>query len=130
MSRPTLLCINIPGDKLAKVRFACMRLSVLTSVVDSADFRQPLGALCGMLPRTEAAGDAEPFQGEMLVMANFSRQQAERLLASLKQSRIMIPLKAVLTPTNIHWDCIRLHQELTAERQAIQSGQGNPHNAE
>ena len=127
MSRPVVLCFNVPSDKLAKVRFGCMRLGVLVKSVESADFHQPLGALCGMTPPAETAEPAEPFTGEMLVMANLNRQQAERLLSSLKQSRVNIPLKAVLTPTNAAWDCIRLHAELTAERSAIEGGQSASH---
>jgi hypothetical protein len=131
MSRPVVLCFNVPADKVAKVRFGCMRLGVLVKSVDSADFTQPLGALCGLTPPLENASVPEvPFTGEVLLMAGLNRQQAERLLASLKQSRVNIPLKAVLTPTNAEWDCIRLHRELTEERAAIQSGQSNPHTAE
>ena len=131
MSRPTVLCVNLPADKLARVRFACMRLSVLVQAVAPADFHQPLGALCGLSPKLPGENvSAEPFTGEMLIMANLNRQQAERLLAALKQSRIHIPLKAVLTPTNAAWDCVRLHAELSAERAAIENGQPDPHTAE
>lgn len=131
MSRPTVLCFNLPADKLARVRFCCMRLSILVQSVAEEDFQQPLGALCGFSPRLPGvSAPVEPFTGEMLVMSGLNRQQAERLLSSLKQSRIHIPLKAVLTPTNAAWDCIRLHGELAAERAAIQSGQGDIHQTE
>ena len=131
MSRPTVLCINLPADKLSRVRFGCMRLAVMTKVVEPKDFLQPLSALCGLTPAQEGiSAPEEPFTGEMLVMAGLNRQQAERLLSSLRQAKVNIPLKAVLTPTNATWDCIRLHAELTAERAAIQNGQTDPHTAD
>ncbi|MBQ8653355.1 MAG: DUF3783 domain-containing protein [Clostridia bacterium] len=129
MSRPTLLCVNIPADKLARVRFSAMRLGLLIQTVLPEDVHQPLGALCGLLPRLEDV-PAEPFGGEMLIMANLNRQQAERLLASLKQSRVQIPLKAVLTPTNVQWSLVRLHEELTRERAAVLRGETDDHTAE
>lgn len=128
MSRPTVLCVALPADKLRHVRLACMRLSVMVQVVEDADLCQPLGALCGLTPKlTDAPSPAAPFPGEMLIMAGLNRQQAERLLAALKQARVHLPLKAVLTPTNATWDCFRLYQELTAERAAIQGGQTADH---
>lgn len=117
--RPTLLAFNVTGDRLNRLRFACMRQSILLSPVPQEDFAQPLGALCGLTPRAAEAPSAEPLPGEMLVMANLSRQQAERLLAALKQAHLAFPLKAVLTPTNAAWDASRLYWELTAEREAI-----------
>ena len=117
--RPTLLTYNITGDRLNRLRFVCMRQSILLSPVPPEDLAQPLGALCGLTPRLAVAPSTEPLPGEMLVMANLSRQQAERLLAALKQARLTFPLKAVLTPTNAAWDAPRLFLELTAEREAI-----------
>lgn len=128
MSRPTVVCVNLPAEKLTRVRFACMRLSLMVQTVAPADLCQPLGALCGLAPRQPALdAPAEPFTGEMLLMANLNRTQAERLLAALKQSRVNIPLKAVLTPTNATWDCLRLYTELTAERNALEHGAAAPH---
>ena len=121
MSRPTLLCFNLPADKLARVRFACMRLSILLTEVRSEDFLQPLGALCGLCPRLPGlAAPEEPFRGEMAVMANMSSQQAEKLLAALRQGHIVLPLKAVVTPTNVRWDAVTLYRELSREHEAFQ----------
>lgn len=131
MSRPTVLCVALPADQLRHVRLACMRLSLLVQVAEDADLHQPLGALCGLMPKqTDVPAPDAPFPGEMLIMAGLNRQQAERLLAALKQSRVHLPLKAVLTPTNASWDCFRLYQELTAERAAIQGGQTADHTTE
>lgn len=129
--RPTVLCVNLPADKLSRVCFACMRLSLLVKCVEQKDLLQPLGALCGLISaQADVSAPDTPFTGEMLIMVNLNRQQAERLLTALKQAKVHIPLKAVLTPTNMHWDCIRLHAELTAERTAIETGAPDPHTAD
>lgn len=127
MSRPVVLCVNLPADKLRRVRLACMRLSLLVQEVGKEDImHQPLGALCGLMPRLPEKTAAD-LDGEMLIMANLNRTQAERLLSALKQAKVHLPLKAVLTPVNAGWDCVKLHAELTAERDAIQGGQKADH---
>ena len=128
MSRPTLLCFNLPADKLSRVRFLCMRLTIQAVDVHPEDFLQPLGALCGLCPRLPGlTAPQEPFTGEMAVMADMSRQQADRLLSSLKQAKISLPLKAVVTPSNVRWDAVTLHRELSREHEAFRSHQAAEH---
>ena len=128
MSRPTLLCFNLPADKLSRVRFLCMRLTIQAVEVHPEDFLQPLGALCGLCPRLPGlTAPQEPFTGEMAVMADMSRQQADRLLSSLKQAKISLPLKAVVTPSNVRWDAVTLHRELSREHEAFRSHQAAEH---
>lgn len=124
---PTILVFNLPAEKLAKLRFTCMRLGVQVKAVPPQDWGQPLGALCGMAPLGEAAAPEATFAEEMLVMANLTTSLANRLLAALKQSRLPISLKAVLTPTNVHWTPVQLHAELTAERAALAQGKEAHH---
>ena len=124
---PTILVFNIPADKLSKLRFTCMRLGIQVRPVDTADYGQTIGALCGMADRTDAPAPEETFTEDMLVMANFTQQLANRLLAALKQGRLPIRLKAVVTPTNAHWNPVELHKELTAERAAIAQGKEAEH---
>ena len=122
-----ILVFNIPADKLSKLRFTCMRLGIQVCPVEAADYGQTIGALCGMAGRTDAPAPEETFTGDMLVMANFTQQLANRLLAALKQGRLFIHLKAVVTPTNAHWNPVELYKELTAERDAIAQGKEAEH---
>ena len=124
---PMILVFNIPADKLSKLRFTCMRLGIQVRPVENADYGQTIGALCGMAEHTDDAAPADSFSEDMLVMANFSQQLANRLLAALKQGRLPIRLKAVVTPTNAHWNPVQLYQELTAEREAISKGKEAEH---
>ena len=124
---PTILVFNIPADKLSKLRFTCMRLGIQVRPVEPADYGQTIGALCGMADRTDSPAPEETFTEDMLVMNGFNQQLANRLLAALKQGRLPIRLKAVVTPTNALWNPVELYKELTAEREAIQQHQGQVH---
>lgn len=126
---PTILVFNLSPEKLSKLRFTCMRLGVQVRPVNTADWGNSIGALCGMEPRSSAPAPEETFAEEMLVMANFTQSLANRLLAALKQARLPIGLKAVLTPTNVHWTPVQLHQELSAERAALAQGKEAEHHA-
>lgn len=126
---PMILVFNLPGEKLSRLRFACMRLGVQVQPVEKADWGQPMGALCGLAPRSDAPAPETSFSEEMLVMASFTQALANRLLAALKQARLPIGLKAVLTPTNVHWTPVQLHSELSAERAAIAQGKEAEHHA-
>lgn len=126
---PTILVFNLAPEKLAKLRFTCMRLGVQVRPVEAADWGQSMGTLCGMEPRSDTPAPEESFAEEMLVMANFTQALANRLLAALKQARLPIGLKAVLTPTNVHWTPVQLHRELSAERAALAQGKEAEHHA-
>lgn len=125
---PTILVFNIPADKLSKLRFTCMRLGIQVRPVAPSEYGQTIAALCGMAEPTDVPAPEETFTTDMLVMNGFNQQLANRLLAALKQGRLPIRLKAVVTPTNAQWNAVELHRELTAERDAIaQHGEAAHH---
>ena len=55
----------------------------------------------------------------LLVMCGLKNSHMDKLLAALRNAGIVIPHKAVLTPTNQNWNVCRLAQELERERQAM-----------
>ena len=118
--KPMVLVFNMAQEHLAKLRFTCLRLGITVKPVEAQDFTQPLGALCGMMDRQDVPAPEAPFADDMLVMANFSTQLVKQFLAAFRQSRIPnVKVKAVVTPTNVHWDCMKLHDELMKEREAV-----------
>lgn len=123
----TILVFNLPADKLQKLRFTCMRLGVQVTPVPPGDWGQTMAALSGMAPRTEVAAPEETFSGDMLVMVNFTQQLANRFLSALKQGRLNIRLKAVMTPTNAQWNPVQLYRELSAEHEAIANHMKHAH---
>lgn len=124
---PIILVFNLPSDRLGKLRFTCMRLGIQVRPVEQREYGQTIGSLCGLSAPSDAPAPEEAFADDMLVMANFTQSLANRLLAALKQARLPIRLKAVVTPTNVQWTPLQLHSELTAERAAIAQGKEAEH---
>ena len=131
MSRPAILTFNIAGEKLAKLRFLCMKLGLQQKSVSPEDFCQPIGALCGLQDRQPDAAPCEAFSDELLVFCHMTSQQIDRFLTSSRQMRVpSVALKAVLTPTNVLWNARQLRDELTGEREAILKGNQAAHHDE
>ena len=118
--KPMVLVFNMPQENIARLRFTCLRLGIQVKAVEQADFTQPLGALCGLAEKQDVPAPEAPFTDDMLVMVNFSTPLVKQFLAAFRQSRMPnVKAKAVVTPTNVHWDCMKLHEELMKEREAI-----------
>ena len=73
-----------------------------------------------MLERTEEVYEGEGFGEEMLVICNLTDAQMDQMLAYFRKEGIRIALKAALTPTNMSWSSIELHDELVREHEAVQ----------
>ncbi len=127
--RAKLLAYNVPAPRLSKLRFVCMRLGAAVQEVPQEAQGQALSALVGL---TEAdaslpAPDA-PFADEMLVMSGFSPAMVNSLLAAIRQARLKpFRLKAMVTPTNLTWSSVYLHEQLLLEHDAIQAGRTPAH---
>lgn len=120
--RPTILTFNLAEDRLAKLRFLCMKLGCAVQPVPAGDWGQPLSALCGLSAPAENT-PVDAFEDEMLVFCHMDNAAVNRFLQTAKQLRFRpVALKAILTPTNAEWSPARLHAELTAERVAILNG--------
>ena len=122
--RATLLIYGMTEERLARLRFLCIRPGIMPKKVPVEDYGQTIAALCGLEERGEdAEPQGEPFTDEMLVMCGFTNGQVDALLAAMKKARFApVALKAVLTPTNMHWDSTQLHHELAEEHAAMSRG--------
>jgi len=106
--------------RLQKVRFALFKLGVNGRVVAPEELSQPIGCLCSLEGFSPAAETAEGgFSDEMLVLCGLSGPQLDALLSSLRRSRVVVALKAVVTEDNAAWSSIKLHDELRQEHEAM-----------
>lgn len=106
--------------RLQKVRFALFKLGVSGRVVAPEELSQPIGHLCdleGFSPVEETVEGG--FSDEMLVLCGLSGPQLDALLSSLRRSRVVVALKAVVTEDNVAWSSLQLHDELRQEREAM-----------
>ena len=103
--------------RLQKVRFALFKLGVSGRVVAPEELSQPIGYLCnleGFSPVEETVEGG--FSDEMLVLCGL---QLDALLSSLRRSRVVVALKAVVTEDNAAWSSLQLHDELRQEHEAM-----------
>ena len=128
MKQPVLLCYNLSGEKMQKIRLAAMRLRIRVRPVEEDEYAQTVAALCGLEEKTDAAYVGAGFEDEMLVMANFPAGMMNAFLGLFRRMGIApVALKAMLTPTNAAWDSEKLHAEMAGEHQAMMNGKEKRH---
>ena len=128
MKQPVLLCYNLSGEKMQKIRLAAMRLKIRVRPVEKDEYAQTVAALCGLEEKTDAAYEGAGFEDEMLVMANFPAGMMNAFLGLFRRMGIApVALKAMLTPTNAAWDSEKLHAEIAGEHQAMMNGKEKRH---
>ena len=104
--------------RLQKIRFALFKLGISGRTVAPEEFSHPVGYLCGLEGFSAAEEPAaDSFSDEMLVLCGLTGAQ----LDALRRSRVLIPLKAVVTEDNAAWSSIKLHDELFREHEAMKS---------
>lgn len=119
--KKTVLLFNFDENRLPLVKRAVMPLKTGIKVVDKKDFNQVLGYLAEIPGFQIIEGEAEEtFDDEMLVMAGFARKDIDELIRSLKKHGAgRVDLKAILTPTNSLWDCVRLYKAVKADHEEM-----------
>ena len=128
MKQPVLLCYNLSGEKMQKIRMAAMRLKIRVRPVEEDEYAQTVAALCGLEEKTNAAYVGAGFEDEMLVMANFPAGMMNAFLGLFRRMGIApVALKAMLTPTNAAWDSEKLHAEIAGEHQVMMNGKEKRH---
>lgn len=128
MKQPVLLCYNLSGEKMQKIRLAAMRLKIRVRPVEEDEYAQTVAALCGLEEKTDAAYVGAGFEDEMLVMANFPAGMMNAFLGLFRRMGIApVALKAMITPTNAAWDSEKLHAEIAGEHQAMMNGKEKRH---
>lgn len=128
MKQSVLLCYNLSGEKMQKIRLAAMRLKIRVRPVEEDEYAQTVAALCGLEEKTDAAYVGAGFEDEMLVMANFPAGMMNAFLGLFRRMGIApVALKAMLTPTNAAWNSEKLHAEIAGEHQAMMNGKEKRH---
>lgn len=69
-------------------------------------------------PEREAEKEQADFDDEMLVMCQVGGKM-NALLSYLRKEKVIVPLKAVLTPTNQFWSSVELYQEIRKEHEQM-----------
>ena len=116
-----VLIYNLAPEKDAKVKMLCRKFGVEGRTVDPSEYGCTLGFLLG-LSEDDAVKDSGSFDEEMLYIAGLRGGMLNLFLDQLRRGRLIIPLKAIQTDTNIGFTSYELYRELCAERDAIKKG--------
>lgn len=116
-----ILIYNLAPGKDAKLKMLCRKLLIGSRSVEKSEYGHTLGYLLG-ISEDEAVKDGEDFDEEMLYIAGLPGGMLNILLDQLKRNKLIIPLKAIQTQTNIGFTSFELYRELSAEREAIRRG--------
>ena len=100
MKQPVLLCYNLTGEKMQKIRLAAMRLKIRVRPVEKAEYAQTIAALCGAEDAREAAYTGAGFEDEMLVMANFPAGMMNTFLGLFRRMGIA-PVALTTRPVRV-----------------------------
>lgn len=116
----TVLMYNFGGDREIRIKNLCRKLNIAYREVAPDEQGRRLAYLLGDTDDT-ADTACEPFTDEMLVFADLYGM-LDIFLAQLRRMKIVVPLKAVRTDTNVSFTSRELYDELCAERAAIARG--------
>ena len=120
MARPTLLTYNLSPQTAAALKRVCEALHIRTRAVLPVEYALPVGALAGIpVSKGPEAPAAQGFSEPMLVICFMLSDQLDTLLAAMRQAGVRVPLKAVLTPTNVAWSSVQLHDALASEHEQM-----------
>ena len=115
---PTVLMYNMKDDARTKAIRLYLDVQKIACVdVPPADYGQSLGALLHLYGFSRRFSPAGIFDDEMLVLFAFQGNMLDAFLKFFRASRLApVDLKAVVTPDNVNWTSVQLHEELCRER--------------
>ena len=114
-----VLIYNCSGPKFTKLGHIFAMLGLRMRRIQPAQYGQSLIDLAQGVEGT--AVEAEAFSENMLVFCGLNQAFLNQLLEVIRLAKLPeIHLKAILTEDNQHWDSIKLHEELLAEKEKIE----------
>ena len=114
-----VLLYNCSGPKFTKLGHIFAMLGLRMRRIQPAQYGQSLIDLAQGVEGT--AVEAEAFSENMLVFCGLNQAFLNQLLEVIRLAKLPeIHLKAILTEDNQHWDSIKLHEELLAEKEKIE----------
>lgn len=122
MAEPLVLTYNLDATAAAKLDDVCKRQGVRIRAVALYEYALPVGALAGIpVSKQPEANPVMGFSDPMLVMCHMLSPQLDAFLQGLRDGGVpRVALKAILTPFNVAWSSIQLHDELVKERDEVE----------
>ena len=114
-----VLLFNISDvRKKAVIRLLAYRYGIRLRDVDPEQQNMTIDQLLND-PEVKSTPCQDPFQDEMMVMHDLSKEAFHALIDALRREGKSVKLKAVVTGHNRKWTALRLHQELLVEAMTV-----------
>ena len=121
MSQAMVLAFNLKDGDLMRIRALSQPLGLQVKAVPPESFATPIGAMLGLpVAPSRAPVESGGFSDPMLLMCGLDESRFNGFLRLMKGPGLpRVPLKAVLTPTNVSWSSSQLRDELVREHEAV-----------
>ena len=138
MSFKMILAVNFTPDRLKQLKLLGMLTKAQVKSVAETEMNKSVGTLLGLSEeeiaeiksmktqsnqtavheQIEEDSSLEPVTKEAIILCGFDNSSVNLLLNSIRRSRLKnVPLKAMLTPSNISWTIQIILQELAKEHE-------------
>lgn len=117
MKEKVLMYHLLQSDTGNIIKTLLEQLDVEVIEIEESDVNQTMGYLIGLpdYKKTEEKIKEIP-EKEMLIFFNFLDKQLDLVLDLLKQANVpFIPLKAMITQTNVEWSFYKLYHQVKEE---------------
>ena len=94
-----VLIYNLNPAKDAKLKMLCRRLNIESRTVDKSEYGYRLGYLIGVSDDSSIQEGAD-FDDEMLYISGLQGGMLNLFIDQIRRNKIIVPLKAIHTPTN------------------------------
>lgn len=112
---------NLDPKKDSELKMLCRKMNLSFRTVEKDEFSLTLESLLGFTD-SETRREGADFDDEMLYIAGLQGGMLNLFLDQLRRKKLTVPLKAVMTQSNLSFTSYELHKELCAEREAIANG--------
>ena len=106
----------------SEIRQVLTPMKIQAVSVPKTKFHMSLGELAREKDDGGYFGGEYP-KGSMLVMCDFTEKQLNRLLMDLRNHKVKIDYKMVMTPTNASWDVLHVYFEAQREKMMYEMAQ-------
>lgn len=123
-----LLAYELEKGTERELKSLAMALGHQVKLVSSSNYGESLGYVAGIagFKKANVKDTGEKLGSEMLIFCGLDSVAMDQLLAALRERKLRIPLKAVITPHNIQWSSRMLYEELKKEHESMAAMKDSP----
>ena len=113
-----ILAFHMDPERFSEISAICEKLGLICRNIPEKEDTVPLGLLCHLpmqRPGPLPEGGDLPLSEEMLLLCCVPGTVMDRFLKELRRCRMTVPLKAVLTETNVLWNARILQHQIRQE---------------